>query len=143
MLKKLLAVLAVPILALSCASIQTAKHPAALTIHTAEAALALADETEELLRCGKPTAIPDHCIDDATNKRLAEKFVLGFKYVQEARDLYVAVPDGNPTPPQIAALALKVATIVQEVLADLPSSKPKDELLKAKQVQAVVAQGVN
>jgi hypothetical protein len=135
-MKNLCAVLVV-LFSLNCASAGTLKHAAALSIKTAESGLALADETEELLVCGKITAVEGHCIDAATHRELTKKFISGFKYVEEAKDLYVALPEGPIRSQKIGALATKVADIVLQILADLPDSKQKTTLVKTQQIKTI------
>lgn len=116
-----------------------AKHNAALTINTVEAALALADDTERLLECGTATAIEGHCLNPAQARAVKEKLRIGFRSIGEARDLYVALPEGTPTAGNITALVLKAADIVREILAGFPDSKAKAEFASTPQVKAIVS----
>jgi len=113
------------------------RHSAAVGIKTAQTALALADEVEASLVCGQPTAVEGYCISKTKDIELSKKFVLGFKYVREAVDLYNKTPETAPTPAEIGILAQKVAAIVLEILADLPDTKEKAKLESTDQIKAI------
>ncbi len=123
-MKKLFAVVLVG-LSLACASTGGPRHGSATAVVTAHEVLRLAWTTESSQRCGLPTAIADHCITEAKDQQLAEKFALAFKYDADAARLVAALPDGVPTPSQAFDLVAKIYNLVREILADLPKESPK------------------
>jgi hypothetical protein len=153
---KLFALIAALVVAGGCASAGSAKHTAAVTVNTVEAALALADDTERALECGVATSIEGHCLNPEQAHAAKEKLRIGFRSITEARNLYLLLPPcptskpgeaAVPCPPpnlsQITALVLEGADIVREILAGFPDTKAKSDFAATPQVRAIVsAKGV-
>lgn len=105
-----------------------AKDVVGKAVIAAEAAYHVVVEAELAERCGQPTAFPaPNCI--TTEQHVKYKAILlqvynpgppPSGYLQNAKDLWTALPEGNPSTAQIFALISEIGKIVQQILAGLP-----------------------
>ena len=125
-----LAILLVLATSFGCATARTTSRQAAVISHTA---LALLQDSEDLLVCGKPGAPPiPACIPVATHKQLiSPKFVDAFLLHRDYTRLVLALPAGAPSTPQILDLAVRITALVNDIMALIPDSPPKEKMRTA------------
>lgn len=124
-MRKVIAVLLIGTLGLvvqgaSCGG--SVKDNAGKVIITAETALHIATDAELALRCGQPTAIPDHCISPEQHVIFKDKLLKGFALLKDARGIYDSLPPtGTPSISQITSIIAQIGQIIQEVMDGFPT----------------------
>jgi hypothetical protein len=106
-----------------------AKDVAGKAVVAAEAAYHVVVEAELAARCGQPTSIPDHCITPEKHAQYKALLLQVYNpgpppsgYLQNAKDLWAALPEGNPSTAQIFTLISEIGKIIQQIIAGLPQA---------------------
>lgn len=110
------AALAIP----GCASLQGAKHTAAVSATAAHETFKAVYKTEKALRCSEPTAPRDHCISAAKDRELLDVLELAAKYDIKINELIDSTPGGEPTSGDALVFAYKLWELIRLVMADIP-----------------------
>lgn len=106
------------------------RHAVVVTVVSAHGTLALIQDTEMLVVCGKVSApAAPHCVSPDGHRRISGKLAEAFDYDGQLARVVRAVPTGTPAAAQIADLLGKIRTLVTSILSDLPSSPQVDRLL--------------
>jgi hypothetical protein len=98
------------------------RHRIVVGVVTAHEVLSAVQDTALAMKCGAPSALPEpNCIGPEKNKVIHSKLAVAFQYDKEAALLVKSVPVGRPAPSAVVELMGKVTTLVNQIIADLPS----------------------
>lgn len=108
---------------------QAQRHQAVVSVVSAHAVLSAIQDTEALLVCGRVSAPPSGCVPQATHLVVLNRLLSAFEYEKQLVGLVRAVPPGSPTTREIFGLLGQVQDLVDLILADIPPSALKANLV--------------
>lgn len=107
-----------------------ARHIATVSVLSADAVLAATQDTADALVCGVATAPPaPRCLTKDQRKAIAGKLEPAFAADVALIKAVRAWPTGTPQPAEIAELVGQITALLNQVLALLPPTPQKDQLL--------------
>lgn len=119
------------LLSQGCASMGGVRHTAVISVVSAHAVLSAVQDTEKSLVCGVAGAPePPACIPQATHLAISRDLVTAFDYDGQVARLVRAVPPGGIMPADIPGLLGKIAGLVDRIVAALPTSAKKAQLVQ-------------
>lgn len=106
------------------------RHRIVVGVVTAHEVLSTVQDTALMMKCGVPTALPEpNCLGPEKNKAVHGMLAEAFGYDKEAALLVKSVPVGSPAPSQVVELMSKVTSLVNKIIAALPSGDTRTEAL--------------
>lgn len=107
-----------------------ARHIATVSVLSADAVLGATQDTADALVCGVATAPPaPRCLTKDQRKAIASKLEPAFAADVALIRAVRAWPVGTPQPAEVAELVGQITALLNQVLALLPQTPQKDQLL--------------
>jgi hypothetical protein len=128
----ILALVALFLFVPGCASLGGVRHVATVTVVTSHGILALTQDTEKSLVCGVATApAPPACVTASVHRDNSAQLAKAWGYEGDIERLVRAIPAGGVVPPDIATLLGQINSAIDKVLAAIPGSTQKTQLVVA------------
>ena len=106
------------------------RHRIVVGVVTAHEVLSTVQDTALMMKCGAPSALPEpNCLGPEKNKAVHGMLAEAFTYDKEAALLVKSVPVGSPAPSQVVELMSKVTSLVNKIIAALPSGDTRTDAL--------------
>lgn len=114
----------------ACATVGGPRHVATVSVVSAHAVLSAVQDTERALVCGAATApAAPACIPDEVHRKVSADLATAFQYDIDVHNLVRAAPTDTSLPATVPALLGKIAAILDQVVAALPTSTQKQALV--------------
>lgn len=112
-----------------CASAGGARHQATRGVLVAHATLAVLQDGEMELVCGRATApSAPACVPLDTHKKVSGYLAEAFEYDKKVAEIVRDLPEGQITPVQVLTLVGKIGSLVTKVLELIPDSPQRAQL---------------